>query len=287
MEILENKALNQAIGLISSNYNFEIHKTIWRITELKKKLNKEHLIVCLQMPEGLLIFASLIADLLNRFTGCSSIIHGEVTYGACCVDDLTAVSLHSDLIVHYAHSCLIPVTETRLNALYIFVDIAVDVDHILKTIEINFPDKEIALPLLGIIQFQASLSILKEALVSKGYKNVKIPQERPRCAGEVLGCTSPVLDKECFKEKVAFFLGDGRFHIEASMIANPEFTFYQYDPYTKKITIEHHDYKEMMGIRHDVIKRASKDLRCVGIILGTLGRQGSTHILDVKSSESL
>jgi len=31
---------------------------------------------------------------------------GDVTYGACCVDDYTAKALGADLMVHYGHSCL-------------------------------------------------------------------------------------------------------------------------------------------------------------------------------------
>ena len=31
---------------------------------------------------------------------------GDVTYGACCIDDFSARALGCDLIVHYGHSCL-------------------------------------------------------------------------------------------------------------------------------------------------------------------------------------
>lgn len=48
-EILNDKELNEAIKLLPSNYNFEIHKTVWNI----KKQNAKR--VALQMPEGLLI----------------------------------------------------------------------------------------------------------------------------------------------------------------------------------------------------------------------------------------
>ena len=41
-----------------------------------------------------------------RFTGCDTVIMGDVTYGACCVDDFTARALRCDLMVHYGHSCL-------------------------------------------------------------------------------------------------------------------------------------------------------------------------------------
>ena len=42
-------------------YNFEIHKTIWRIQLAKAKT------VALQMPEGLLMFGCSIADILEKF----------------------------------------------------------------------------------------------------------------------------------------------------------------------------------------------------------------------------
>lgn len=33
-------------------------------------------------------------------------VMGDVTYGACCVDDFTARALGADFLVHYGHSCL-------------------------------------------------------------------------------------------------------------------------------------------------------------------------------------
>ena len=41
-----------------------------------------------------------------RFTECDTVIMGDVTYGACCVDDFTARALGCDMMVHYGHSCL-------------------------------------------------------------------------------------------------------------------------------------------------------------------------------------
>jgi hypothetical protein len=40
-DIINNPELNEAIKVLPHNYNFEIHKTIWRIRDLKKALNKE------------------------------------------------------------------------------------------------------------------------------------------------------------------------------------------------------------------------------------------------------
>lgn len=42
----------------------------------------------------------------DRFTEADAIVMGDVTYGACCVDDFTARALGADFMVHYGHSCL-------------------------------------------------------------------------------------------------------------------------------------------------------------------------------------
>lgn len=75
------------------------------------------------------------------------------------------------------------------------------------------------------------------------------------------------------------YLGDGRFHLEAIMIANPSIPAYRYDPYTRKITRESYNHTLMKQVRHHAILQA-KGAQRWGIILGTLGRQGSTSVLD-------
>ena len=42
----------------------------------------------------------------RRFASVEILILGDVTYGACCVDDYTARALDAQLLVHYGHSCL-------------------------------------------------------------------------------------------------------------------------------------------------------------------------------------
>ena len=40
-------------------------------------------------------------------------------YGACCVDDLSAKAIGCDFMVHYGHSCLVPIDGTSLPILYV------------------------------------------------------------------------------------------------------------------------------------------------------------------------
>lgn len=96
LSILEDPQINEAIAALPQNYNFEIHKTIWRARELKAKR------VALQMPEGdihfklflmtvlttntfllpfagLLMFSLIISDIIERFTDADTVIMGDVS----------------------------------------------------------------------------------------------------------------------------------------------------------------------------------------------------------------
>ncbi|PLN80989.1 diphthamide biosynthesis protein 1 [Aspergillus taichungensis] len=269
-EILEDPDIKAAIGLLPPNYSFEIPKTIHRIRTSGAKR------VALQFPEGLLIFATTISDILTQFCpGIDTLIMGDVTYGACCIDDYTARALGCDLLVHYAHSCLIPVDVTQIKTLYIFVDISIDTTHLLATLERNIPTGR-TLAIVGTIQFNATLHGLRPVLERAGYR-VLIPQITPLSKGEILGCTSPQLRPEDAVDCI-LYLGDGRFHLESAMIHNPTIPAYRYDPYSRTLSREEYGHDEMHALRRDAIASA-RGARKWGIILGALGRQGNPHTM--------
>eukprot|EP00347_Sterkiella_histriomuscorum_P002566 403367655 len=243
--------------------------------------------VSLQFPEGLLLFATLIADIITKF--CKSeanddieaLILGDVTYGACCVDDLASKALDCDFIVHYGHSCLVPIQDLSIkNALYVFVEIQIDINHFIETIAFNFKPQD-SIYLMGTIQFNKTIFIAKTQLEKEPYNftNIKIPQTKPRSGGEVLGCTSPALPQSPdFQKEQVVFISDGRFHIESTMIKNPHMHFYQYNPYSKLMTEEVYIHEQMHKIRRSEVEKAKK-ANNFGIIFGTLGRQGNQGLL--------
>lgn len=270
---------------LPSAYSFEIAKTVQRINTLEAK----H--VALQMPEGLLLYATVISDVLQRLvpTLDQVSILGDVTYGACCVDDLGAQALGAQLLVHYGHSCLVPIQHTVIPCLYVFVEIAIDVPHMVDCLDLTLSSTgdNRHVYLLGTIQFRHALSEAQEILNAKGY-STSIPQAKPLSPGEVLGCTSPVLTHDTTMEgngddtttnALVLFVADGRFHLESTLISNPHIPlFYRYDPYSKVLTEESYDHEKMKSIRLQAIETA-KSANVFGILLGTLGRQGNPGIL--------
>jgi 2-(3-amino-3-carboxypropyl)histidine synthase len=275
-DILENADLKAAIALLPANYNFEIPKTIHRIQTSNAKR------VALQMPEGLLLFATTISDILTQFCpGVETLIMGDVTYGACCIDDYTARALGCDLLVHYAHSCLIPVDVTTIKTLYVFVDISIDATHLLASLERNFASGK-TIAVVGTIQFNATIHGVKSSLERGGFR-VLVPQIAPLSKGEILGCTSPRL-KDNDNIDLILYLGDGRFHLESIMIHNPSIPAYRYDPYSRKLTREAYGHEEMQSLRRTAIHSA-RTARKWGLILGALGRQGNPHTLGLIEKE--
>ncbi|XP_009759721.1 uncharacterized protein [Nicotiana sylvestris] len=276
--ILNDAALNAAISLLPQNYNFEIHKCVWRVrTSVAKR-------VALQFPEGLLMYSLIISDIISTFTSAAHcFILGDVTYGACCVDDLSAAALSADLLIHFGHSCLVPIDSTTIPCLYIFVEISIDVYRLLHELKLNFNNTSTYdnIIMAGTIQFAGAIRAVKPELEKIGFK-VLIPQAKPLSAGEVLGCTAPsVMHKFSDCESVVLvFVADGRFHLEAFMIANPGIKTYRYDPYVGKLFLEEYDHKGMKEERKRAIEKARMEAKNWGIVLGTLGRQGNPRILD-------
>ncbi|KAL3497918.1 hypothetical protein ACH5RR_040650 [Cinchona calisaya] len=282
--ILNDAALNAAISVLPSNYNFEIHKCVWRVRSSSAKR------VALQFPEGLLMCSLIISDILQTF---ASVTHcfvlGDVTYGACCVDDISAAALSADLLIHFGHSCLVPIDFTAIPCLYIFVEIFIDVNKLLNQIKLNFSSEKFSFILAGTIQFSHAIRAVKPELEKLGFR-VLVPQAKPLSAGEVLGCTAPSVsiskeftgaerDKGEGTEEVIIFVADGRFHLEAFMIANPGVKAFRYDPYLGKLFLEEYDYVGMKEERRRAIERA-RGVKNWGIVLGTLGRQGNPRILE-------
>ena len=179
----------------------------------------------------------------------------------------------ADFLVHYGHSCLIPVDVTSVPCMYVFVDIRIDTAHLVGSIRRQFQPGA-RLLLAGTIQFAASVQAAKAALAGD-FPHVTVPQARPLSPGEVLGCTAPRVGGE---HEALVFVADGRFHLEALMIANPSLAAFRYDPYGRVLTLERYDQRGMRDARRAAVE-AARGAASWGLVLGTLGRQGSPKVL--------
>ena len=80
------------------------------------------------------------------------------------------------------HSCLIPIQSSDVKTLYIFVDIKIDLDHFIQSVELNF-EKGTRLGFVSTIQFVPSLQEAKTRLSELGY-SIDLAQNQPLSPGE-------------------------------------------------------------------------------------------------------
>lgn len=262
---------NEQYGL-PTHYRFEIDKCVARIKEKRARR------VALQFPEGLLLFAAPIADILEELTGAEMVILGDVTYGACCVDDFSAHALGCDFMIHYGHSCLISIKECLVDQMmYVFVEMDIDLEHLMNTVKALVPP-ETRLACIATVQFISAMRAAMRTLSTTHFHTpVIIPQARPLSTGEVLGCTSPLVSTT--EIDLVLYVGDGRFHLESFLIAHPGLPALQYDPYKKELSSESYNTEEMKALRQEAIE-AGRQASSYAIILGTLGRQGHPRVVD-------
>ena len=130
------------------------------------------------------------------------------------------------------------------------------------------------------LQFRSAVNSAAKMLSDRDFPS-NIPQAKPLSPGEALGCTAPDNLAELSSstgESVMLFVADGRFHLEAAMMANPTLRALRYDPYSKTLTEEQYDHSQMRHLRLKSIDRATS-AKTYSIILGTLGRQGYPAVL--------
>lgn len=169
--------------------------------------------------------------------------------------------------MHYAHSCLVPIDITKIKVLYVFVTINIQEDHIIKTLQKNFP-KGSRIATFGTIQFNPAVHSVRDKLLNDEEHMLYIipPQIKPLSRGEVLGCTSERLDKDQYDAMV--FIGDGRFHLESAMIHNRKFLHSSMTHTTEssleKDTIKSNSWKlEQRPLKSLGRVKFWSDLRCI------------------------
>lgn len=100
------------------------------------------------------------------------------------MDDYTTRALDADFLIHYGHSCLIPVDQTiGIKVLYVFVNIRIDISHCVDCLKVTLPITT-KIALVSTIQFATTVQAAAAELRREGYE-VSVPQSKPLSPGEV------------------------------------------------------------------------------------------------------
>jgi diphthamide biosynthesis enzyme Dph1/Dph2-like protein len=74
-------------------------------------------------PAPLLLLSHILTPYLQLDPTNDILVLADATYGAYCLTDRPTKALEPDILVHYDHSCLVPVTSSLLPMLYVFIEI--------------------------------------------------------------------------------------------------------------------------------------------------------------------
>jgi 2-(3-amino-3-carboxypropyl)histidine synthase len=267
----ENKITTKYLKKIFPlNYNFECEKITFRVNNFKIRK------IILQFPEGLQKYTILLNSFLKN--NCSNLknfmISSRTTFGACCAEDFLGKFTGVSMVLHYGHSCLFPILECMLPMMYVFLEIKFDYNFIINIVKEIFTFSKVCFVLFSTIQFASLLKNIKSNLDSSK-KCMNIFPNKPLSPGEVLGCTS----LEVNNISNIIFVGEGRFHLEAAFISNPFCRFFQFNPFSQHFTVTDFSIVNIYNQRRKEILNSFFGRINIGIIFGTLGRQGNYSIL--------
>mmetsp|Transcript_18747 Transcript_18747/g.29261 ORF Transcript_18747/g.29261 Transcript_18747/m.29261 type:complete len:440 (+) Transcript_18747:1409-2728(+) len=256
--------------LIPYNMNFETGTTI---TKINKSQNKS---IILQFPEGLDFFAPILFQVyrFQIFESFIGFVVNKPTFGACCVEDSLADFYGCDLLIHFGHSCLVPVIESLVFCSYIFVEIFFDLTYLCESLLDFFIGTCLKASLFGTIQFSFSLERVKEK-IKYFFNELTISRVKPLSKGEILGCTSNLNSKLLNY----IFVGDGRFHIESGLLSNGKARFATFNPFNQCFSIVDF-FSIRTSLKRNKLKLFSRIFRSNFIIIySLLGKQTNRNIV--------
>ncbi|ORY29585.1 diphthamide biosynthesis protein [Neocallimastix californiae] len=99
----------------------------------------------------------------------------DTSYGSCCVDEVAAEHVNSNLIIHYGHSCLS--RTTRIPVKYVFGNFPIDVEHCCESFnnKFSYDKNKPIIVLFDVIYHYKIAEIIKKLREDYEYTNILTP----------------------------------------------------------------------------------------------------------------
>ncbi|MCL2143015.1 MAG: diphthamide biosynthesis enzyme Dph2 [Methanomassiliicoccaceae archaeon] len=205
-------------------------------------LSKGFTSVAIQVPEGLRMTASDIADQLSSRTNVNVTITGDPCYGAC--DVPVNYKDIAEGLIHFGHSPIPSVTNDD-DILFIEAFAAADIRSGISKIADRLPER---IGLLASVQYVNMLKDAKDVL--EGLRKIVFigkGDARMRYDGQILGCNCSAAesvkdDADCF-----LYIGEGDFHPLAAALCTDKEVM-AFDPVTNEL-------RSMNDVRDRIIRK--------------------------------
>ncbi|HKM13900.1 MAG TPA: diphthamide biosynthesis enzyme Dph2 [Candidatus Methanomethylophilaceae archaeon] len=250
-------------------FDLEIGRTTEWIT------SKGYSRVAVQLPEGLKLRSSEIAESLRSSTGSEIIIIGRPCYGAC--DYYSNYKDIADGLIHYGHAAM-PSLGNDPDVLFIEARAKVSITKSFTDLVEQLPKK---VGVLASIQYVGlipeAIRIIeasgREAFLSEGDTRIKYP-------GQVLGCDCSTAERIMDSVDAFLFLGEGDFHPLAAAFGTDKILFVL-NPITGEMRNIDSIRDRMLRKRFAAITLASDAESFMVIICSKVGQNRSAEAKEV------
>jgi 2-(3-amino-3-carboxypropyl)histidine synthase len=185
--------------------------------------------VAIQLPEGLKMRATEIADDLSLKANVPVTIIGDPCYGAC--DVHVGYNRYADGLIHFGHSPIPSVTNDD-KILFIEASVNIDIRNGIADIADRLPER---IGLIAAVQYINALKDAKEILEGLGKKVIIGKGDaRLRYDGQILGCNCSAAERTANDVDIFLYIGEGNFHpLAAAFGAGRDIA--AYDPITSEL----------------------------------------------------
>ena len=271
--------------------------------------------VALQFPDELLVDAPDVCWALEQALSNDDnddkylvFILGDTTFGSCCPDEVSALHLNANVLIHYGHACLSP--SASLPVLYSFgmTDVSINVDTILQQVQTNSVENIL---LLYQVRYHHVMPQLKEELLERGggLENVLVGQIPQPCS-EPDACCPDASEKEptslSTKSSNTFvvgglelpsdvdlstytlvFIGDdnssSRQYVNVMLrfmtMEHGPSQYWTFSPMTGELTTTLPPFLQRRLHRRFYLTQKARDAQVYGILVGTLSQQHFTSVV--------
>lgn len=244
--------------------------------------------ITLQFPDELICDSATIVHFLQEKLGIDASssqqkiwILADTSYSACCVDEIAAEHVQSDLVVHFGDACLNEVA--KLNSMYVLGKPEVDVDEMARQFRERYKEGD-KVVLMANAPYTYILYQLKDKLVE--YKDVIVADLiLPSSKSEIIGY-QPTKDNKISKFNRTFPVEDiseyDLFHVtipEAPRLLQLTTNFASvitYDPDTN--TTSQGPYPNLM--RRYRFVHVARSAGTIGILVNTLSLSNTKHLIN-------
>ncbi|XP_010500149.1 PREDICTED: diphthamide biosynthesis protein 2-like [Camelina sativa] len=284
---------------------YEINRTVEFI------ISKSFTRIALQFPDELLKESTKVVSALKSKTRLLTdrevrfFVMADTTYGSCCIDEVGALHIDADCVVHYGQTCLSPTSV--LPAFFVFGKAPMNVSSCVKHLIDYASQSDKPIMILYGLEYAHMIRHIREELgLSKTEShqlkftvaNVlcsfispsKDPREsmehpRPYCDSlsssrnyRMGGLTWDLPEGSKIEDYLLFWIGSDR-----SAFANVVLTFngcdiVRYDAEEDSLVTEFYQQRRILQRRYYLVEKA-KDANIIGILVGTLGVAGYLHMI--------